>query len=385
MSAGDPHVTSFSGEWWECHAYGKVTLFEHTPTGIKVIGNQKRMNKWTPATVHDVAYIESSGCPLDAIKIDASGAYANDAKLEVGAEASEGNGYTIKTQDDGHNKQQYRITIPATGIVVVVQPWHSHENTYFNIYINVPEGIIASESDWSGVCLSNSFCKGTEGGYFPDASSTGSQPPVDAASTGSAPSGSTGGHGSTGAPAASTGGAGASTGAGDDLTKDDAERACYPLAVNKDGSIDFENPAYKACLYDTEHMGDVEAATALFDAVAWRQQVETDATCEQPVQDEISTALAVASVECSSCLSSAKCSDAVDKYQEKVGANLICLRQFDNVRALYNKILESARKCEKAGNVPAEGEADMGAAPQFGPSLIIFAVLTVASWMASFI
>jgi hypothetical protein len=154
--------------------------------------------------------------------------------------------------------------------------------------------------------------------------------------------------------------------------------------VNADGEVDYEAPAYKACLYDTEQLNDPEAATALFDAVAWRQQVETEATCDQPIQDTIAQALAIASVECSECTSSSRCSAAVDKYQEKVGANLVCLRTFDNVRALYNRVLESARKCEKSATVAAD-EPDMGAAPQFGPSLLIFAVLTVASWMASFI
>jgi len=345
MSAGDPHVTNFNGDSYDCHAYGRVLLFEHIPTGLRVIGSQKQMNKWTTATVHDAVYVESTGCALDKIRVDATGFYVNDVAISVTATDQIQNGFLVKTEPDGHGKDQYRITLPNSGISIVAQPWYSYEKTYFNIYVSVPTGIITSDANWRGVCLDQSYCEGT---VYDD----GSQEPK-------------------GEPGQWSG----------NVTAADAALVCHPLAVNLEtGNVDLTNPAYKACLFDAEQLDDAAAAHAMMDAIGWRQEVSTSATCEQSTQDTIALALATATEKCLNCRSIEECTAAINAYQEEIGGNLICLRTFSNVRSLYDNVLEQARKCEKAsstGQPPADGTLDDGAGSHFAPNSLTVATLAM--------
>jgi hypothetical protein len=358
MSTGDPHVQAFNGEWWDCHAVGKVLLYEHATSGLRVVAEQKAMNKWTEGTVTGALYVESD--KVDSVKIDNSGVYVADAKVEASATESAYKGITLNTQPDGRGGIMYRVGVKDTGIVVLTQPWKSNENVYYNIYVNVPQSLSSAYEDERGVCVTNQYCCPVTDGptpIFPRDDSSSSTGPAESEQPAPVET-STGSYQPEPTPVEPKPEEPSNPDQNDDqwtgeVTKQAAERSCYALSVNqKTGKIDKKNPAYVACLYDSRVLDDDKTAAAtLIDAVSWHQEEATPGSCSADAQAQIDNTLKTTSLLCSSCNTVDSCTKAIEAYQAQVGAHVSCVAG-QQARATYEQAVADAKKCEKVYDKP---------------------------------
>jgi len=258
---------------------------------------------------------------------------------------------------------------------------------YINAYVNVPQTIAQSSEDEHGVCVSNDYCCATMEGKQYAACSAPPAPDVVPApppygstgSAGPAPDQSTGSAYPTPAPSPSPYTPPSAYSWSGTVTQKAAERACYVLSVNaKTGAANTNSPAYLACMYDCNALdNDATAAASLISAVAYSSERVAPDACTAHIQVDLDVAHQVAATLCSTCSSIDACTQAIEVYQAKIGANVACMTDIDTQQS-YDTVVLTAKKCEKVYDSPA-ATAYGAALPTHAIAVSLHAVLCLSA------